>query len=137
MIELTFVDKKPKVTINGKEVKVFPRREEGRILVENPENIELKDIENIKLLTIPDKIFFYLNVENSQEEKSFLVDFILIKKIDNNNFTLELSGPIEPGKWNTKYFYPIFEKHFKTLSEGTVRGQKCKKMDPTMKHQHF
>lgn len=117
MIELTFVDDKPKVTINGKEVKVFSRREEGCIYVEDPENIGFKDIENIKLITIPNEIFFVcLQVGKIQEGELSLFDLIDIKKIDNNDFTLKINGIIDPDKWNIKYFYPIFEKHFKTLS---------------------
>lgn len=117
MIELTFIDEKPKLTINGKEVEIFLAGEVGYICAGYSGKIELKDIENIKFITIPNKmILSNINIKNSQEETSSLLDFISIKKIDNNDCTLEFSGNFETGQWNIKYFYPIFEKHFKTLS---------------------
>lgn len=117
MITVKFVDDKPQVTINGKQVEVFPHLEKGCVLVESPRNIEFEDLENIQLKTIPNEIFLLgLSISNGKEKESWLFDLIDIKKIDNNNFTLGLSGDIEPGKWNIKYFYPIFEKNLKELS---------------------
>ena len=87
------------------------------------DNIDLTDILNIQIHTIPNKIHLYaFYIDNAQERQFWLFDIISIKKVDNTNTSIEIDGTIEPDKWNIKYFYPVFDKNFKQISNKSVRA---------------
>lgn len=115
MIELEFVNNKPEVFINRKKVRIHSEIVEGCVLIDDFPNIKVADIENILFSSIPEKIYLHYlpnsYIDNNSQKQENWFSYLSIKKINNSQLTLQISGNVEPGKWNIDYFYPVFKKN--------------------------
>lgn len=122
MIKIKSIKGELQITINNKKTRTFKERQDGYIYAEADEdNITFNDIKDVVLNSIPNKIELLIFLSDYNHIK-YNFNFIHIKKENNTNFSIELSGDINSYKYSPEYFYPVFEKNFAKLSDSTNKA---------------
>ncbi|MDJ0747006.1 MAG: hypothetical protein QNJ32_27190 [Xenococcaceae cyanobacterium MO_167.B27] len=121
MIEIEYIDNKPQVTINKKKIRIYHDSPHGYVRGETDKNIKVAEIGNIKLNTIPENLDITILLEDDHRQNYYFT-FLNINKINSNNFSIEIVGCINNGKWDIEYFYSVFETNFKLLLDDSVRA---------------
>ncbi|VEP11566.1 hypothetical protein H1P_110016 [Hyella patelloides LEGE 07179] len=136
MIEIEYIDSKPQVIINKKKIKTWDTLEEGCVYAEvGNQKITVLDFEHIRLNAIPNKLIALIFFTEKRNQ-NYHFNSLIIKKRNDNDFSLTFSGDIKSRQWNIKYFYSIFKQQFEKLSDRRTKAY-CTYDDDDNVYLHF